>query len=564
MGQWQGGDAECGHKRLAKDRQKEHGLTDRLPGTAAYGGNAEEPWPDGVCGLCGAVNTPAGIGLEPTLGEWVQNIVAVGREIWRVLRDDGTFWLNVGDAYAGSWGNYGSREGKQRSRISEKWHRPAYENVDNGFRDKPPGAQMPDLAPKNLMGQPWRVAFALQDDGWILRHAIIWKKPNPMPGSQEDRPTTSYEHIFLLSKRGRYFFDGEPIREPSGAFCRDVWEFPTQGRRDAHFATFPDELPRRCILAGTSAYGVCSECGAPWYNGRYERVQGLPNRKGTESVSAANPQDVQDMRGPTTSGTPPSQYRERACDCETLQGCKQGTDCRSQKGISGQPARSRQYASGQSALLPEPQGGKAGSVETPSKTNRADGSRACPESSPQRETEGAAESGTGQFHAGRLGADVGEPEGQMLPLQQTVFGGFEANDGPYHPNIEGRPAHASEHSSSVQTLQFEQAQQDNLSGVTLGGKEANERKPSNVPGGRSKTSSTGWTPQRDTPNGWQASCTCGANTVPATVLDCFVGSGTTVAVAQTLGRRGVGLDLNPEYLAIAQRRIGSIPLPMLL
>ena len=116
----------------------------------------------------------AGIGLEPTLGEWVQNIVAVMREVKRVLRDDGTCWLNLGDAYAGSWGNYGSREGKQRSRISERWHRPAYENAENGYRDKPPGAEMPDLAPKNLMGQPWRVAFALQDDGWILRSAITW------------------------------------------------------------------------------------------------------------------------------------------------------------------------------------------------------------------------------------------------------------------------------------------------------------------------------------------------------------------------------------------------------
>ena len=155
------------------------------------------------------------------------------------------------------------------------------------------------LPAKNLMGQPWRAAFALQDDGWILRSAIVWHKPNPMPESVSDRPTSAYEMVFLLTKRAHYFYDADAIRQPltggtharrkdgghvlqhgqddndhrdtwqdsyvpTSANARNVWVIPTQGRPEAHFATFPDELPRRCILAGTSEHGVCADCGAPW------------------------------------------------------------------------------------------------------------------------------------------------------------------------------------------------------------------------------------------------------------------------------------------------------------
>ena len=161
------------------------------------------------------------------------------------------------------------------------------------------------------MGLPWRVAFALQDDGWILRSAIVWHKPNPMPESVRDRPTNAYEmifefepmegyeNIFLFSKQQRYYYDAESIRQSSNrggersygtkwandttgvrhsakgihnpeyikgdtANARNVWTIPTQGRPDAHFATFPDEIPRRCILAGTSEHGVCADCGSQW------------------------------------------------------------------------------------------------------------------------------------------------------------------------------------------------------------------------------------------------------------------------------------------------------------
>jgi hypothetical protein len=164
-------------------------------------------------------------------------------------------------------------------------------NRDTVMR-RPPG-----LKPKDLIGMPWRLAFALQDDGWWLRSEIIWAKPNPMPESVTDRPTKSHEQIFLLTKSARYFYDADAIREPhtaghlqaqdsapkdrgdqrgfakqglhdflnpAGRNARTVWTIATQPYPEAHFATFPEELPRRCIMAGTSERGVCPQCGAPW------------------------------------------------------------------------------------------------------------------------------------------------------------------------------------------------------------------------------------------------------------------------------------------------------------
>ena len=228
-----------------------------------------------------------GIGLEPTLSEWLANIVAVSREVWRVLRDDGSFWLNLGDAYSGSskgTGEGGSEKQRGNRGANNVLHPGKRTTRGSGSGRWGLGDTAVDGLPaKNLMGQPWRAAFALQDDGWILRSAIVWHKPNPMPESVSDRPTSAYEMVFLLTKRAHYFYDAEAVREayigedhggsrvrhkigdtkenrrflnperfPStGRNARNVWQIPTQGRPEAHFATFPDELPRRCILAGT-------------------------------------------------------------------------------------------------------------------------------------------------------------------------------------------------------------------------------------------------------------------------------------------------------------------------
>lgn len=227
------------------------------------------------------------IGLEETPEEYVEKMVQVFREVKRVLRDDGTLWLNLGDSYTahGTGGNTYKTTDDKRKEMGEKL-------FGGGIK-----RTMPDgLKPKDLCGIPWRVAFALQADGWYLRSDIIWAKPNPMPESVTDRPTKAHEYIFLLSKRERYFYDAEAVREPGAIPAgtkaakgsaerfntpgvnsrppeykiyngtrnrRSVWTIATQPYPEAHFATFPPKLIEPCILAGTSPK-ACEKCGAPW------------------------------------------------------------------------------------------------------------------------------------------------------------------------------------------------------------------------------------------------------------------------------------------------------------
>lgn len=182
------------------------------------------------------------IGHEPTPAEYVATLVAVFREIWRVLRRDGTVWLNLGDSYnapAGSATNPG---------ISQKGRRvPVYEKGQGYKKAK-------DLKPKDLIGIPWRVAFALQDDGWYLRSDIIWHKPNPMPESVTDRPTKAHEYVFLLAKSERYYYnrpDRNDTEQTGRRNRRTVWTISTQPFSGAHFAVMPEALVEPCILAGS-------------------------------------------------------------------------------------------------------------------------------------------------------------------------------------------------------------------------------------------------------------------------------------------------------------------------
>lgn len=194
------------------------------------------------------------IGQEPTPDDFVDAIREVFRGVWRVLRDDGVAWLNLGDSYAGS-----GRGGNGGSPLAAGLHESVRDSGGVGRAWVPPPA---GLKQKDLCGIPWRVAFALQADGWYLRDAIIWHKPAPMPGSQRDRCTSAYEIIFQLTKSRRYFFDLDAIKEATSA-PRNVWTIASSGYKGAHFATFPVALPLRCIKASTSAKGCCPACGAP-------------------------------------------------------------------------------------------------------------------------------------------------------------------------------------------------------------------------------------------------------------------------------------------------------------
>ena len=349
-------------------------------------------------------STEGQLGLEETFEEWVVNMVAVFREVWRVLKPTGTVWMNLGDSYAanGTTGGGGAVDTRTDGRKTTPGDKV------RGRKPEVRNARRIGLKAKDLVGIPWRVAFALQDDGWYLRSDIIWSKPNPMPESVTDRPTKAHEYVFLLTKSPRYYYDADAIREahtmtswtsdsdskglnnanvreharfeqklynPSGRNKRTVWEIPTQPYPEAHFATYPEKLVEPCILAGTSEKGVCSECGKPW-----ERITDTPDW-----------------------------YKE---------------------------------LDGHTAL--------AGNKN----------------------------------------------------LNRGVNAGF-------------------------------------------GAKKDSVTKPV-------------------TTIGWEPTCECNADTVPATVLDPFAGSGTTMAVAQRLGRKGIGTDISGEYLQLAEKRLSGIPIPMML
>jgi DNA modification methylase len=217
------------------------------------------------------------LGLEETPEEYVENMVKVFREVKRVLKHDGTVWLNLGDSYNGS-----GKGAWDKTDVQKEVYVPPKGT---------PVTRVKSLKPKDLVGIPWRVAFALQADGWYLRQDIIWHKPNPMPESVTDRCTKSHEYIFLLTKSAKYFYDADAIRDPhkrlwdssnggnfadighkkngkyetkdthpkgyptpneQGANKRSVWKINTKPYKEAHFAVFPPKLPELCIKAGSS------------------------------------------------------------------------------------------------------------------------------------------------------------------------------------------------------------------------------------------------------------------------------------------------------------------------
>jgi DNA modification methylase len=243
------------------------------------------------------------LGLEPTPEEFIANMVDVFRGVRRVLRDDGTLWLNIGDSYAA-----GCMTGKRGSNSTTGYNAAQHEQTAMPPRKPPPG-----LKPKDLCMIPARLALALQADGWYLRSEIIWAKGvsfcdaysgSVMPESCRDRPTSAHEKLYLLTKAPRYYYDAEAVMErrpqdsvdrcekygdnpsnakfnpnrndggrggstgfcgnPAGRNLRNVWTINPQPYAAAHFATYPEALVRPCIQAGTSERGVCPECGAPW------------------------------------------------------------------------------------------------------------------------------------------------------------------------------------------------------------------------------------------------------------------------------------------------------------
>ena len=271
-GKWVGGNLNCPHRRLSKFSDKTitgHNQPELI-------GNVGDAIYKTVCPLCGAIREDKQIGLEESPEEYIERLVSLFREVKRVLKDDGTLWVNIGDTYNGN--KQGNTEVNKHSNV-----------VTNSFKKTTwNGAKV-----KDLIGIPWMLAFALRADGWYLRQDIIWHKPNPMPESVKDRCTKSHEYIFLLSKKPKYYFDSKAIQEdakaesencyksvfnkgkvqerfrPNGSTNtmgmkkwtgkrnkRDVWDVVAKSTKEAHFATYPKELIKPCILAGSRLNGI--------------------------------------------------------------------------------------------------------------------------------------------------------------------------------------------------------------------------------------------------------------------------------------------------------------------
>ena len=259
--EWEGGDPECDHVQSLNKHGGERADRNQEGYKKLY---------KDTCPKCGAIRKDRQLGLEKTPEEYVSRMVEIFCEVRRVLRKDGALWLNLGDSYnshsCGN-GNVGGIEGNRKNKK---------DNTANTHRGNV------GLKDKDLVGIPWRVAFALQADGWYLRQDIIWHKPNPMPESVTDRCTKAHEYVFLMSKSAKYYYDSDAVKENTASICtrkrasafrqqdenpnntlttvgrnkRSVWTVTTKPFKEAHFATFPRDLIRPMIQAGCPAGGV--------------------------------------------------------------------------------------------------------------------------------------------------------------------------------------------------------------------------------------------------------------------------------------------------------------------
>ena len=307
--EWEGGDEGCDHSVAVKGvvgnaPSKNSTLTTNngkgpKEGAKYSSGEASRLYGE-ICPDCGATKHDEQIGLEETPEQYIAALVAVFREVRRVLHPSGTCWVNLGDSYFSNTATQGRNESKSAistlSAHGENGRSPSLDQQEPRTYRR----ESSHYKPKDLMMMPARVALALQADGWWLRSEIIWAKGNPMPESVTDRPTTAHEKIYLLAKSERYFYDHEAIKEPqvsnhssgngfvrpqrlsfrdangargnadqwepdgTGRNKRNVWHVNTRPFPESHFATFPPDLVEPMVRAGTSERGCCPECGAPW------------------------------------------------------------------------------------------------------------------------------------------------------------------------------------------------------------------------------------------------------------------------------------------------------------
>lgn len=464
---WEGGKADCDHKQRHGSQGPTGQRADRRnPGSVPY---------RDVCGKCGARRVDQQLGLEPTYQEYIAKVVAIFREVRRVLRKDGTLWLNMGDSYCSDAGRDRMPTTLPGPRVPAGWSNRAQpfrvhvrHKTDCDPKRKPASACVVISAvvgakPKDLMGMPWRIALALQEDGWYLRCDIIWAKTNPMPESVRDRPTKSHEYLFLMAKSEKYYYDAEAIKEPCTGNAHDrarkdrldkwpnAWS-AEEGRHDGvgngRFTRAPGVNPKAAYKSGNKERKHRKDAGgAPGHPGRQAYGIPWPREKQNESFSAAVVDVVhsRNKRSVWTVNTQPFPEAHFATFPEKLiEPC---------------------VLAGASPLC-------------------------CPE--------------------------CGTPWNRVTEASYRNPGNRKTNG----------PRSAERKHQEFGTAGFAVRLEKNT--VTLT---------------------------------WVAGCQHSLQPVPTTVLDPFAGSATTGVVALRHGRKFVGIELNPDYLAMAHRRIEKSLLP---
>lgn len=522
---WEGGDPECAHKVRANPGAATNGST--LGGGTKSNGHQQEGFKS-ACRHCGAIRVDRQIGLEATPEDFLERLVRVFREVRRVLKPSGTCWVNLGDSY-----NSGTSARRRPSKSADHGY------WQNGGTMGDERVNVPDLAPKQLVGIPWRVAFALQADGWWLRSDVIWAKPNPMPESVTDRPTRSHEYLFLLTKAARYWYDADAIREPAaesvvaraaylnggtklaansdrndgdkgqrtsfadyldGRNKRTVWTIATEPYPDAHFATYPTALVEPCILAGAPEF-VCSACGSPVVKSRHENV---PQQSAVQAqLRRVRPA----VRGPQSEVLQPI-VREQGS----------GSPAQAEASAVHQLWADVQPPGSGTTLLPEVQRGMADQERTAPDPN-LDGRASA-------ELEGRQDP-RGWLHQGLRSDD------EEIPARTPDGDGDDARS----------PAGAGRIRPPQERDQVGQPARE--SGVD----------------GAEPASGHGDVPSLRADLRHPLSPCCSAPLLGGVCLDPFAGSGTTLLVALRHGRRALGIDLNGKYVEMASRRIaGDCPL----
>ncbi len=607
---WDGGDAGCAHRVAATGSTMNKANNNR----------EGAPFRD-VCGVCGARRIDAQLGLEPTPEEYVAAMVDVFREVRRVLRDDGTVWLNLGDSY--SQGGYaGDDAPSNAARIANggrdgAFHGAGREAMRQGHR-KPMQRNAAAIGPKpkDLVGTPWRVAFALQADGWYLRSDIIWSKPNPMPESVTDRPTKAHEYVFLLSKNPRYYFDADAVREPHTAGNTQRQLSPTKRKSDdPRVRTEPVyAIGERRFLnpAGRNLRSVWTIATEPYGSVTPERAY------------ADGPLDTLSPDCPVHSLRAIRRSRQTASDDELLDPHRprnQGNGSRRAPappsgqlasflpGSPDEPDRPTTTGSLPAGSSVPPIGGSAPESRTPSLPTSAGGlgSGAGTESRTSRMPDPTTDPATVPMTDApsairRNGLESRTIDGSAGP-------GSSAHSTPDHtPDTdaasvvpEGRcscPKYTTSHSATFPEKLVEPCIKAGTSerGVCpeCGSpwvREMREIAPREsgpkfaplaieasgaLPDGPGTHRNTGGRYQKfldahpPQTTGWRGSCACDARLfeanrpypepVPATILDPFAGSGTVGRVANRLGRRAVLIDLSADYIDQAMLRNAQAPL----